>query len=105
MIKGTFINNSNKTGVNLVANDFNTPVSNTTTLLTTITYTAGMYSTASIGDGIFPTVTVTSGLGGKALLTFSETAPANKQIAWKLYSSSQEQRIAVSKALKPKADL
>ena len=104
-LKGSFINNSSKTGVDIVANDFVTPVVNTTTLLTTITYTTGMYATASIGDGLFPTVTVTSGLGGKALLTFSETAPANKQIAWKLYSGSQDQRISVSKALKPKADL
>jgi len=103
--KGSFINNADKTGVGLVTSDFYTPTVNATTLQTTITFTVGMFATAVIGDGTFPTVTVTSGVGGKALLTFSETAPAGKQVSWKLYSGSTEQRVALSKAMKPKADL
>jgi hypothetical protein len=103
--KGSFINNADKTGVGLVTSDFYTPTVNATTLQTTVTFTVGMFATAVIGDGTFPTVTVTSGVGGKALLTFSETAPAGKQVSWKLYSGSTEQRVALSKAMKPKADL
>jgi len=103
--KGSFINNADKTGVGLVTSDFYTPTVNATTLQTTITFTVGMFATAVIGDSTFPTVTVTSGVGGKALFTFSEIAPAGKQVSWKLYSGSTEQRVALSKAMKPKADL
>jgi hypothetical protein len=103
--KGTFINNATATGVGLVTSDFYTPTVDTTSYLTTETFTTGMYASAVIGDSAFPTVTVTSGVGGKALLTFSETAPAGQQVEWKLYSNSIPQKQAISKALKPKADL
>ncbi len=104
-LKTGFINNSNKTGVNLITSDFHTPTTVITSYLTTINYSAGMHASATVEDGTFPSVTVTSGTGGKALLTFSDQVPAGKQIEWKLYSSSTEQRQALSKALKPKADL
>ena len=104
-LKGGFINNSNKTGVNLITTDFVTPTANITTYLTNETFAAGMYATAVIGSSQFPTVTVTAGAGGKALLTFSETAPTGKQVEWKLYQGATEERRALSKTLKPKADL
>jgi hypothetical protein len=104
-LKGGFINNSNKTGVNLITSDFVTPTADITTYLTNETFVAGMYATAVIGSSLFPAVTVTAGAGGKALLTFSETAPAGKQVEWKLYQGATAERRALSKALKPKADL
>lgn len=103
--KGTFINNSNKTGVDLLVQDFYTPTVDTYTYQTTEPFTTGMYASAVIGDGTFPIVTVTSGLGSNALLTFSELAPAGSQVQWKLYRSSIDERVALSKAMKPKADL
>lgn len=103
--RGKFVNNSDRTGVDLITSDFYTPTSNTYTLQTTEPYTEGMYSSAVIGDGIFPKVTVTLGTGGNALLTFSELAPAGKQVSWKLYRNSIPQKVAISKAVKPKADL
>ena len=103
--KGTFINNKNRTGVNLLASDFVTIASASDHLLTTINYAAGQFASAVIGDSVYPEVTVTSGTGGKALLTFGVVIPAGKQIEWKLYASSTEQRQSLSKALRPKADL
>jgi hypothetical protein len=64
-----------------------------------------MFASAVISDSIIPEVTVTSGIGGKALLTFNVEIASGQQIAWKLYSSSTDQRQSLSKALRPKADL
>jgi hypothetical protein len=73
--------------------------------LLTQTYAAGMFANVNFGDSLVPSVTASSGTGGKVLLTFSDTAPTNYEIEWQLYSSSTDERVAVSKALKPKADL
>ena len=103
--KTGFINNNNKTGTNFITSDIVKIVSQTTSYLTTVTYAAGMYATATKNNEIIPTVTVTSGLGGKAQLNFSEIVEANAQIEWKLYNSSIAQKQSLSKALRPKADL
>jgi hypothetical protein len=103
--KGSFINNKNRTGVNLLASDVYTTPTNITQLLTTVTYAAGMFASAVINDSTIPQITVTAGTGGKALLTFSVEIVSGKQVAWKLYSSSTDQRQSLSKALRPKADL
>ena len=103
--KGTFINNKNRTGVNLITSDFYTVPADTSTILTTTTYVAGMFATGTIGDSVMSSVAVSSGAGGKALLTFEVEIPAGQQVEWKLYASSIEQRQSLSKALRPKADL
>jgi hypothetical protein len=103
--KGSFINNKNRTGVNLLTSDVYTAPANITQLLTTVTYTVGMFASAVISDSIIPEIIVTSGTGGKALLTFNVEIVSGQQIAWKLYSSSTDQRQSLSKALRPKADL
>jgi hypothetical protein len=64
-----------------------------------------MFASAVINDSTIPQITVTAGTGGKALLTFSVEIVSGKQVAWKLYSSSTDQRQSLSKALRPKADL
>lgn len=102
--KGTFINNKTRTGVNLLASDTVSLVSNTSQILTTVDYVSTMYATVLIVNVAKISATV-SDSGGKALITFSETVPAGKQIDWKLYQSSIEEKQALSKAIKPKADL
>ena len=69
------------------------------------TYVAGMFANVNFGDSLVPSVTASSGTGGKVLLTFSEAAPTDYEIEWQLYSGSTNERVAISKALKPKADL
>ena len=103
--KTGFINNSTKTGTNLITSDLVTITTQTTSYLTTQTYVAGMYATATSNSAIIPTVTVTSGAGGKAQLNFSEIVNAGEQVEWKLYTSSVAERQSLSKALRPKADL
>jgi hypothetical protein len=73
--------------------------------LLTQTYVAGMFANVNFGDSLVPSVTASSGTGGKVLLTFSEAAPTDYEIEWQLYSGSTNERVAISKALKPKADL
>lgn len=103
--KTGFINNSSKTGTNLITSDLVKITTQTTSYLTTQTYVAGMYATATSNSAIIPTVTVTSGAGGKAQLNFSEIVNAGEQVEWKLYTNSVAERQSLSKALRPKADL
>lgn len=103
--KGSFINNKDRTGVNLITSDVFTAPADIYQLLTTVTYTAGMFSTAIVGDSVFSSVVVSAGLEGKALLTFSIEIKSGQQVEWKLYSGSTDQRQSLSKALRPKADL
>ena len=102
-----FINNSNKTGVGFITSDLVRISIDTTTLLTTEDYVAGQFATANTNNGIVPSVEVSSGAGGKALLTFSDIVPAGEQLQWKLYAGSIDERVALSKVLryKPEADL
>ncbi len=102
--KTSFINNNQRTGVNLLGSDLFNVSSTATSVQTTYTYVEGMYAVTSISGTPFMAAEVTNGAGGKALITFNEV-PAGSQIEWKLYSSSVEQKVALSKALKPKADL
>lgn len=103
--KGTFINNSNKTGVGFIISDVIKPVSNINTVLTNETFVAGMFATVTSDTVDTKVQSVTAGVGGKALITFTETIPAGQRAEWKLYSSSRDERVALSKALKPQADL
>jgi len=102
--KGTFINNKKRTGVNLLGSNTVTLATSTNQILTTIDYVSTMYATALIVNIAQIPVTVTNS-AGKALLTFNESVAAGKQIDWKLYESSIEEKQALSKAVKPRADL
>jgi len=103
--KGTFINNNNKTGVGFITSDVIRPASPITTVLTNETFVTGMFASVSSDTVDTKVLSVTAGVGGKALITFTNAIPANKQVEWKLYSSSTDERVALSKVLRPKADL
>jgi hypothetical protein len=104
-LKGTFINNSNRTGVGFITSDLVKPVSITTTVQTNETFVAGMFATVTSETVDTKVLSVTAGAGGKALITFTEAVPAGSQVEWKLYTSSRDERVAISKVLKPRADL
>ena len=76
-------------------------------MLTTEDYAEGQFATANTNTGIVPSVEVSLGTGGKALLTFSDIVPAGEQLQWKLYAGSIDERVALSKVLKykPEADI
>ena len=104
-LKGTFINNNNRTGVGFITSDLVKPVSITTTVQTNETFVAGMFATVTSETVDTKVLSVTAGAGGKALITFTEAVPAGSQVEWKLYASSRDERVAISKVLKPRADL
>jgi hypothetical protein len=104
-LKGTFINNTGKTGVGFITSDVIKPVIITTTVQTNETFVAGMFATVTSETVDTKVLSVTAGTGGKALITFTEAVPVGSQVEWKLYTSSRDERVAVSKALKPRADL
>jgi len=104
-LKTSFINNKNITGTTVVQEGVDIPTVNTLTLQTSIPYTAGMGGKVFIGDSKVQSVVVTSGVGGNALITMGETAPANSNVQWTLFKSFIDERSSVSKAVKPKADL
>jgi hypothetical protein len=103
--RGTFVNNTNRTGVNMLATDTVRPTVSTTTILTNIDYAVGQYATASWATSLVVPLTVTEHVSGKALLTLPVALAANQQIEWKLYASSTDERQSLSKALRPRADL
>jgi hypothetical protein len=104
-LKGTFINNNNKTGVGFITSDTIRPGSNITTVQTSETFVVGMFATVTSETVDTKVLSVTAGVGGNALITFTEAVPAGSQVEWKLYTSSREERVAISKVLKPRADL
>lgn len=103
--KGTFINNNTKTGVGFIISDVIKPLTTTLTVLTNETFVAGMFATVTSDTVDTKVLSVTSGAGGKALITFTEAIPASQRAEWKLYLSSRDEKVALSKALRPQADL
>lgn len=104
-LKTGFINNKNITGMSIMGEGTYTPDATSNLIQTEVTFTAGMGARAMIGDVVVETVAVTSGAGGKALLTMSSSATSGDSVAWTLYETYFDQRQSISKALKPKADL
>ncbi len=103
--KGTFINNSTKTGVGFIVSDVIKPLTDILTVQTNETFVTGMYANV-VSDTVETKVaSVTAGAGGKALITFTNEIPAGQTAEWKLYQSSRDERVALSKALRPQADL
>jgi hypothetical protein len=102
--KTSFINNDNATGVNMIASEVVKMSSTTNEIQTTHPFVTGMYATGIIGESVVR-LEVTSGNGGLAKVTFPETINIGAQVQWKLYTASIKQRVAISKAIKPRADL
>lgn len=99
--KGTFINNSSKTGADLIAEDFTTANGNITTIQD---YTAEMFATVSTDFASAVAIEVSADTNGKAQLIIPNDYNGTK-IEWRLYRTAIEQKQSISKALKPKADL
>jgi len=99
----SFINNTNLTGVNeLTFGRLNT-VATTPSILTNVTYVTNMFATV-LFDDIKHKSTVTRDQSGRALITFDLPAPAGTSIQWKIFEKTTNERQALSKALKPRAD-
>lgn len=99
--KWTFINNSNRTGNNLIKAD--------STILgslinTEIPYVQGMFATINTDTSGSISVEVRENDQQHAELVIPQEYLGFKS-EWKLYEGSIEQRQSISKALKPKADL
>jgi hypothetical protein len=113
-LKTSFINNDNITGSVEVGYDVyvvNDSLTNAGSVLTTIGFVPGMVATVYFND-VKRLAVVTAGAGGKAFITFkgatsavNESANIGDTVQWKLFTSSVPERQALSKALKPKADL
>ena len=103
--KGTFINNIDRVGIDQLENNIETL--NATSVLTNTTFVAGMYAICSINQDVFKEVEVVSGTGGKAQINMPDDFVSGSRVDWKLYRKSEEQKQALSKALriKPGADL
>lgn len=104
-LKGTFIDNNNRTGVKFIKSDMIRPQVETSVVDTNVDYISTMYATVSTDGLLTSPVEVVANSFGKSRLIFPVPIPVNQQAEWKLYKESIEQRVAISKALKPRADL
>lgn len=101
--KFSFINNTSKTGVNLLGSDFTTATSSTIT--TSIPFVDGMYAEGTLDESGFKELQVTANAQGNAILTLPSGVTLGNRLDWRVYQSSINERQYVSKLLKPKADL
>ncbi len=103
--KGTFINNTNATGVDIVLSDISTSTSNQ--LTTTADYVDGMFAEVALADSPYMQAIVSANGSGKAVIDLTSDYVVGSKIEWKLYRSSVAEKVALSKALKkkPGADL
>lgn len=104
-LKTGFIENTQKTGVKLLKSDVirsSTPI---TSVDTDIDYIDTMYATVTTDSLVEFSTKIEKTAVGKARLVFPAPIKGNEIAEWKLYKDSMDQRVAISKALKPKADL
>jgi hypothetical protein len=99
--KGTFINNNNKTGVNLLKVD--QIRANTLTILTDVDYVNNMYATVSTENTPAKEILI-SNEGGKVMLTL-DSEYQGLLVEIRIYQSYVRERQALSQALRPRADL
>lgn len=105
-LKTSFINNSNTTGSVELAFDIYTVFNgvNASNIVTNINYQAGMIATVFFDDVSIIATVVNNGVG-KARINFDQPALDGTSVQWKLFQSGVSERQALSKAIKPKADL
>jgi len=104
-LKTGFINNTAITGRRIILDSVYYPNAVSNTIQTPVPFVAGMGAKVVIGDVIVKTSSVTSGASGNALITLNVSAQAGSAVSWTLYDAYIEERQALSKALKPRADL
>jgi len=103
--KGSFINNANLTGVDLLLTDIAT--STTNEIITAINFVNGMYAEVALADSPYIKAQVTANGSGKAVIDLTEDYAVGSKVEYRLYRSSTAEKVALSKALKkkPGADL
>ncbi len=103
--KGSFINNANQTGVDLLLTDITT--STTNEIITAINFVSGMYAEVALSDSPYIKAQVTANGLGKAVIDLTEDYAVGSKVEYRLYRSSTAEKVALSKALKkkPGADL
>ena len=102
--KGSFINNNYETGQDPLAFDVLILTEDSSSILNTdIDYQPGMYADVFLGDTKVSS-TISSGAGGKTLITFAYSAKSGTRVQYRLYAKSISQKQSLSKALRPKAD-
>lgn len=101
--KASFINNEGETGQGSLIFDVFYPTEDTTTIQTTIPYTAGQYAEVFIGEQTVST-SVSEGNNGNSLITLSRLATMSDRVQYRLYSRSIKQKQGLSKALRAQAD-
>jgi hypothetical protein len=104
-LKTSFINNSNRTGIKILASDVVRLQQDTSSITTNKVFIDTMYATVSVDGLISKSIEVTANNDNFAVLTFDNEIPSGSTIEWKLYENSVDQRQAISRALKPRADL
>jgi hypothetical protein len=101
--RGSFINNNDKTGVNLLKTDVVTTTGDT--IVTNVTFVVGMYATVATADSPFLSAPVMLGTGNIAVIELSTDVAVGTKIEYKLYEKAISERQSLSTALKPRADL
>jgi hypothetical protein len=103
--KGSFINNAERSGVDLLAS--NLTIIDSDTIETTVEFVTGMYAEAAAEDSPYLIVPVSENNQGFAQLDLSDDYVIGTKVEWKLFRTSIEQKQAISKVLKrkPGADI
>jgi hypothetical protein len=103
--KGTFVNNSNSVGVDLLLSDISTSTSDEIT--TSVNYTTGMYAEVALADSPYIKATVSANGSGKAVIDLTADYVVGSKVEWRLYRAAIDEKVSLSKALrkKPGADL
>jgi hypothetical protein len=103
--KGSFINNAERSGVDLLAS--NLTIIDSDTIETTVEFVTGMYAEAAAEDSPYLIVPVRENNQGFAQLDLSDDYVIGTKVEWKLFRTSIEQKQAISKVLKrkPGADI
>ena len=99
--KGTFINNTNRTGVDIIKSDIVRLESSI--ILTEVEYTDRLYAEGSIAEVGVRTARTITNVNGKAAIAFAEPEfSVGDLVEYKLFASSIEECVALSKAVKIK---
>lgn len=104
-LRGSFVNNVQRTGIKILATDVVKVTQPAAEITTTQLYVNTMYATVSVGGLVSKEIEVSTNSNNFAVLTFTDTLPVGTVVEWKLYENSVDQKQAISKALKPRADL
>ena len=99
--KGTFINNTNRTGIDIIESNIVKLESNV--IQTTVDYTASLFAEGGIATLGVRTPRGITNINGKAAIEFAEPEfSVGNTVEYKLFANSIEERVALSKAVKIK---